>query len=61
MADFLKAGLDSWRWRCQIGPSLTNSPLPAKLLPGKKAVPSCADEAYSMDSCYVWLEAKVNS
>lgn len=38
----LKAGLDSWRCRLQTSPSLTSSPLPARLLFGKKAVPSCS-------------------
>ncbi len=45
MAELRKAGLDSWRWRCQVAPSLTKSPLPARLLPGKKAVPSCVGNA----------------
>ena len=45
MAALLKAGLLSWRCRFHRAPSLTSRPLPASLLPGKKAVPSCQHAA----------------
>lgn len=40
-AALLKPGLVSCRCLCQTAPSLTSRPLPARLLPGKNAVPSC--------------------
>lgn len=40
-AALLKPGLVSCLCRCQTAPSLTSRPLPARLLPGKNAVPSC--------------------
>jgi len=40
MAALRNAGFESRRCRFQVSPSLTRRPFPARLLPGKKAVPA---------------------
>mmetsp|Transcript_77099 Transcript_77099/g.135975 ORF Transcript_77099/g.135975 Transcript_77099/m.135975 type:complete len:207 (-) Transcript_77099:193-813(-) len=52
MAERRKAGLDNRRCRRHSSPSLTRRPLPAKALPGKKAVPAFTNvSASSMTTC----------
>lgn len=59
-AAWRKAGLDNCLCRRQTGPSLTRSPLPAKRLPGKKAVPSCTGHSIQLNSCSIyWLQQLV--
>ena len=50
MAAFLKAGFESRRCRFQTSPSLTSRPFPARLLPGKKAVPACERNTHEMEA-----------
>lgn len=45
-----KAGLLSRRCRCHTAPSLTSRPFPARLLPGKNAVPSLT---YTVPACSI--------
>ncbi len=50
-AALLKPGLVSCRCLCQTAPSLTSRPLPARLLPGKNAVPSCTMHISLQPTC----------
>ena len=50
-AALLKPGLVSCRCLCQTAPSLTSRPLPARLLPGKNAVPSCTMHIILQPTC----------